>query len=46
MPSISVVDMEGKNVGSVELAESVFGIEPNEAVMHQMVEHIYGEDKQ
>ena len=29
--------MEGKNVGSVELAESVFGIEPNEAVMHQMV---------
>ncbi len=37
MPSISVVDMEGKNVGSVELAESVFGIEPNEAVMHQMV---------
>lgn len=37
MPSISVVDMEGKNVGSIELAESVFGIEPNEAVMHQMV---------
>jgi large subunit ribosomal protein L4 len=29
--------MEGKNVGSIELAESVFGIEPNEAVMHQMV---------
>ncbi len=37
MPSISVVDMEGKNVGSIELAESVFGIEPNEAVMHEMV---------
>ena len=29
MPSLSVVDMEGKNVGTVELAESVFGIEPN-----------------
>ena len=37
MPSISVVDMEGKNVGTIELAESVFGIEPNAGVMHQMV---------
>ena len=37
MPSISVVDMEGKNVGTIDLAESVFGIEPNAAVMHQMV---------
>lgn len=37
MPSLSVVDMEGKNVGTIELAESVFGIEPNAAVMHQMV---------
>ena len=37
MPSISVVDMAGKNVGTIELAESVFGIEPNAAVMHQMV---------
>jgi large subunit ribosomal protein L4 len=37
MPSLSVVNMEGKNVGTIELAESVFGIEPNAAVMHQMV---------
>ena len=29
--------MAGKNVGTIELAESVFGIEPNAAVMHQMV---------
>ena len=29
--------MEGKNVGTIELADSVFGIEPNAAVMHQMV---------
>ena len=29
--------MEGKNVGTIDLAESVFGIEPNAAVMHQMV---------
>lgn len=37
MPSLSVVDMEGKNVGSIELAASVFGIEPNAHVMHMMV---------
>ena len=37
MPSLSVVDMEGKNVGTIELADSVFGIEPNAAVMHRML---------
>ena len=37
MPSLSVVNMEGKSVGTIELAQSVFGIEPNAAVMHQMV---------
>ena len=37
MPNLAVVDMEGKNVGTIELAESIFGIEPNAAVMHQMV---------
>jgi large subunit ribosomal protein L4 len=29
--------MEGANVGTIDLAESVFGIEPNAAVMHMMV---------
>jgi len=37
MPNVQVVDMQGKSVGTVELAESIFGIEPNAAVMHQMV---------
>lgn len=37
MPSINVVDMKGKKVGTVDLSEAIFGIEPNEAVMHQMV---------
>ena len=37
MPNLAVVDMEGKSVGTIELAESVFGIEPNAAVMHHMV---------
>ena len=37
MPNIQVLDMAGKKVGDVELSESVFGIEPNTVVMHQMV---------
>ena len=37
MPSISVVDMEGKKVGTVDLSDSIFGIDPNAAVMHQVV---------
>ncbi len=37
MPSINVVDMTGKKVSTIELADSVFAIEPNTAVMHQMV---------
>ena len=37
MPSINVVDMKGKKTGTVDLKDSVFAIEPNEAVMHQMV---------
>ena len=37
MPNIAVVDMEGKKVGTVDLSDSIFGIEPNAAVMHQVV---------
>ena len=37
MPNVQVVDMQGKKVSAVDLAESIFGIEPNAAVMHMMV---------
>ncbi len=37
MPSVDVRDRAGKVVGQVELDESLFGIEPNPAVMHQVV---------
>ena len=37
MPSINVVDMKGSKAKTIELMDSVFAIEPNEAVMHQMV---------
>ncbi len=37
MSTISVFDMTGKQVSETELSDSVFGITPNEAVMHAMV---------
>ncbi len=37
MPNVAVLDMAGKKVGTVDLADSIFGIEPNAAVMHQLV---------
>ena len=37
MPNVAVLDMEGKKVSSVDLNDSIFGIEPNAAVMHQLV---------
>ena len=37
MPSINVVDMTGKKVGTVDLAEGIFAIEPNKPAMHTMV---------
>lgn len=37
MPKLAVYDMSGAQVGDIELSDSVFGIEPNVAVMHQFV---------
>ncbi|MDD7771611.1 MAG: 50S ribosomal protein L4 [Faecousia sp.] len=35
----NVYDMTGKQVGEVELSESIFGIEPNVSVMHDVVKN-------
>lgn len=37
MSTIEIKDTSGKAAGSVDLASSVFGIEPNVGVMHQVV---------
>ena len=35
----NVLDMSGKVVGEIELSEAVFGIEPNAAVVHDVVKN-------
>ncbi|MFC7365914.1 MULTISPECIES: 50S ribosomal protein L4 [Bhargavaea] len=37
MPKVSVLNQTGASVGEVELSESVFGIEPNEAVLFEAI---------
>lgn len=37
MASVSVYDMKGKEVGTIELADSVFGVEVNEHLVHLAV---------
>ena len=37
MPNLKVLDMAGKEVGDISLSDSVFGIEPNAAVLHAAV---------
>ncbi|ABZ83956.1 50S ribosomal protein l4 [Heliomicrobium modesticaldum Ice1] len=37
MPKVALYNTEGAQVGEIELNDAIFGIEPNEAVMHQAV---------
>ena len=39
MPKTNVYDMTGKQIGEIELSEAVFGIEPNESVVHDVVKN-------
>ena len=39
MLKTNVYDMSGKHVGAIELPEAVFGIEPNESVVHDVVKN-------
>ena len=39
MSTIKVLNMAGVEVGTVELNDSIFGIEPNQAVVHEVVKN-------
>jgi len=46
MPTVAVVDMKGNKVDDINLSDSVFGIEPNAAVMHDMVVNYLANQRQ
>ena len=46
MPNVAVLDMAGKKVGTIDLSDAIFGIEPNAPVMHQMVVNYLASQRQ
>ena len=46
MANIDVLDMAGQKVGTAELSDAIFAIEPNTAVMHQMVVNYLANNRQ
>ena len=46
MPSIDVYNIEGKKVKSIDLKEEIFGIEPNEAVVHSVLVNYLANQRQ
>ena len=46
MPSIDVFNIEGKKVSTVDLKEEVFGIEPNETVVHSVLVNYLANQRQ
>ena len=46
MPKIDVYSIEGKKVKEIELNEAVFGIEPNEAVVHSVLVNYLANQRQ
>ena len=46
MPKIDVYNIEGKKVSDIELNEAIFGIEPNEAVVHSVLVNYLANQRQ
>ena len=46
MPKVDVYNMQGKKVSDVELNAAVFGIEPNEAVVHSVLVNYLANQRQ
>ena len=46
MPTIDVYNIEGKKVSTVDLKDEIFGIEPNEAVVHSVLINFLANQRQ
>ena len=46
MPKVDVYNIEGKKVSDIELNESIFGIEPNEAIVHSVLVNYLANQRQ
>ncbi len=46
MPTIDVYNVEGKKVSTVDLKEEIFGIEPNETIVHSVLVNYLANQRQ
>ena len=46
MPKIDVYDIQGKKVSTVDLKDEIFGIKPNEAVVHSVLVNFLANQRQ
>ena len=46
MPTIDVYNLEGKKVSTVDLNEEIFGIEPNENIVHSVLANYLANQRQ
>ena len=46
MPKVDVYDLKGKKVSDMELAQNVFGIEPNENIVHTVLVNYLANQRQ
>ena len=46
MPSIDVYNIEGKKVSTIDLKEEIFGIKPNEKVVHSVLVNYLANQRQ
>lgn len=46
MPTTKIYNMAGEQVGEIELSEAIFGVEPNEAVLHEAVKNYLANQRQ
>ena len=46
MPNIKVLDRNGKEVSTMELSDAIFGVTPNDAVMHMAVVNYLANQRQ
>ena len=46
MPKVDVYDMKGKKTKTIDLNETVFGIEPNENIVHSVIKNYLANQRQ
>ena len=46
MPKVNVYNVEGKKVSDIDLKEEIFGVEPNEAVIHSVLVNYQANQRQ